>query len=357
METLVVGDLFISSVAFREAIEKELGKDFGPVREVAWNLGKTQEEQHHVQQIMEQDGPEAVEVPEEIAQAVGNAGVMVVHFAPVPEAVLEAGRNLEAVIIARAGVENVNVQAASERGVAVVNLEGRNAPAVAEQAISLMLAETRDIARADAGIKAGRWPKEFPQAPYELGGRTVGVIGFGHVGRQLAKKLSGFDVKLLIYDPYVDAETISSYGGEKAEDIERVFREGDFVNLHARLTEETRHFIGREHFELMKPTAYFINNARSRLVRYDDLYEVLRERRIAGAALDVHDDEPLPADSPWLELENVTLTPHIAGTTMDSWENSVRMVAGAIREFVETGRFENAVNPAAPGRKDTDREG
>src|SRR3712207_6240800 len=97
----------------------------------------------------------------------------------------------------------------------------------------------------------------------------------------------------------------------------------------------------------MKPTAYFINNARSRMVRYDDLYEVLEEGRIAGAALDVHDDEPLPTGSPWLALENVTFTPHIAGTTMDTWENSIRMVAEAIREFVETGRFENTVNPAA----------
>src|SRR5919112_3672240 len=168
METLVVGDLFISSEAFRKAIEKELGEDFGPVREVTWNGGETLEEQHHVQQIMEQDGPEAVEVPGEVIEAVGDAEAMALHFAPVSEAVLEAGRNLKVVIVSRAGVENVNVETASERGVAVVNLQGRNAPAVAEQAIALMLAEARDIARADAGIKAGRWPKEFPSPTYEL---------------------------------------------------------------------------------------------------------------------------------------------------------------------------------------------
>jgi D-3-phosphoglycerate dehydrogenase len=344
METLVVGDLFISSEAFRKAIEKELGEDFGPVREVTWNGGETLEEQHHVQQIMEQDGPEAVEVPGEVIEAVGDAEAMALHFAPVSEAVLEAGRNLKVVIVSRAGVENVNVETASERGVAVVNRQGRNAPAVAEQAIALMLAEARDIARADAGIKAGRWPKEFPGPIYELGGRTVGLIGFGNVGRQLATRIRGFDVKLLVYDPYVDEETISSYGGEKVEEMKRVFREGDFVSLHARLTEETKGFIGREHFELMKPTAYFINNARSRMVRYDDLYEVLEEGRIAGAALDVHDYEPLPEGSPWLELENVTFTPHLAGTTMDTWENSARMVAEAVREFRETGRCENTVN-------------
>ena len=164
------------------------------------------------------------------------------------------------------------------------------------------------------------------------------------MGRQLARRISCFDVKLLIYDPYVDEKTIGFYGAEKVEEMEHIFREGDFVSLHARLTEETRRFIGKEHFELMKPTAYFINNARSQMVRYDDLYEILKEGGIAGAALDVHDDEPLPEGSPWLELENVTLTPHLAGTTTNTWENSVRMVAEAIRELSETGRCQNTVN-------------
>jgi D-3-phosphoglycerate dehydrogenase / 2-oxoglutarate reductase len=343
VEVLCVGDLFLTSERFREAIEKEMGEDFGPVREVAW-AGESAEDQHHLQQLMEQDGPEAVPEPEEIVEAVGDADVIAVHFAPIPKAVLAAGPSLKAVIVARAGFENVNVEAASKRGIAVVNLVGRNAPAVAEQAIALMLAETRDIARVDRRIRAGGWPKEFPQTPYDLYGCTVGLIGFGQVARQLAPRISGFDVRLLVYDPYVDAGTIESYGGEKVEEMERIFRESDFVNLHARLTDETRNFIGREHFELMKPTAYFINNTRSRMVRYDDLYEVLKEGRIAGAALDVHDDEPLPEGSPWLELENVTLTPHIAGSTTSTWENSVRMVAEAVREFSETGRYENTVN-------------
>jgi D-3-phosphoglycerate dehydrogenase / 2-oxoglutarate reductase len=343
MEVLCVGDLFLSSERFKEAIEKEMGDDSGTIREVSW-AGEKAEDQHHLQQIMEQDGPEAVPTPEEIVDAVGDAEVIAVHFAPIPEAVLEAGLNLKAVVVARAGYENVNVEVASARGIAVVNLVGRNAPAVAEQAIALMLAETRDIARVDCGIRAGKWLKEFPQTPYDLYGCTVGLIGFGQVARQLAPRISGFDVKLLVYDPYVDVETISSYGGEKVEEIERIFCESDFVSLHARLTDETRRFIGKEHFEMMKPTAYFINNARSRMVRYDDLYEVLKEGRIAGAALDVHDDEPLGEDSPWLELENVTLTPHIAGTTTSTWENSVSMVAEAVKEIAETGGATNTVN-------------
>ena len=351
MEVLAVGDLFVPSDGLKRAIEEELGEDSGTVRALEWDGGGTPEDQHSAQQVMEQEGPEAVAVPEEVVEAISDAEVLAVHYAPVPEAVFEAGQNLGIVVVARTGYENVNVKAASARGVLVANLWGRNASAVAEQAIALMLAETRDIARADRGIRAGHWPKEFAQVPYELGGgRTVGVIGFGQVGRQLARKLSGFDVRLLVYDPYVDGETIEAHGGEKTEDFEQVFTEGDFVNLHARLTEETRDFIGREHFELMKPTAYFINNARSRMVRYADLYEVLREGRIAGAALDVHDDEPLPEGSPWLNLENVTFAPHLAGTTSDAWENSVRMVAETVREFAETGRSATAVNAGQPER-------
>ncbi|MBA2692941.1 MAG: 2-hydroxyacid dehydrogenase [Rubrobacter sp.] len=343
MEILCVGDLFLSSENFRKAIEDALGDGSHTVREVSW-AGEKAEEQHHLQQIMEVEGSEAVPTPDEIVEAIGEAEIIAVHFAPIPEAVLEAGSNLKAVVVARAGFENVNVEAANERSVAVVNLVGRNAPAVAEQAIALMLAETRDIARVDRGIREGKWPKKFPATPYDLFGRTVGLIGFGQVARQLAPRISGFEVKLLVCDPYVDAETIGSFGGEKVDDMDTVFRESDFVSLHARLTEETHRFIGREHFDLMKPTAFFINNARSRMVRYDDLLEVLKEGRIAGAALDVHDDEPLGEGSPWTELENVTLAPHIAGSTTSTWENSVLMTAEAVKELADTGRATNTVN-------------
>lgn len=349
MEILCIGDLFLSSEEFRKAVEKELG-DAASVREVTW-AGEKAEDQHHLQQIMEVDGPEAVPTPEEIVEAVGEAEVITVHFAPIPEAVLKAGSTLKAVVVARAGTENVNIEVASEHGIAVVNLVGRNAPAVAEQAIALMLAETRDIARVDRGIRAGGWPKKFPQAPYDLYGSAVGLIGFGQVARQLAPRISGFDVTLLVYDPYVDADTIESYGGEKVEDLGRIFRDSDFVSLHARLSDETRRFIGREHFEMMKPTAYFINNARSRMVRYDDLYEVLKEGRIAGAALDVHDDEPLGEGNPWLDLPNVTLTPHLAGSTTSTWENSVRMTTEAVKEISETGEATNTVNVQALEKK------
>ena len=348
MNVLVVGDHFIPAADFRRALTDVLGSEVA-VREVTW-AGASKEEQHAVQQVMEKEGPEAVPTAQEVVDAVGDAEVLAVHFAPVSEKVLAAGSRLRAVVVARAGVENVNVEEATQRGVAVVNLVGRNANAVAEQAVGLMLAEARDLARADAGIKGGAWPEESAGPVVELHGRTVGVVGFGQVGRRVAERLTGFNTRILVYDPYVDAAEMGSRGAEKVDDIERVFREGDFVLLHARLTDETRRFIDRSLFELMKPTAYFINNARSRMVDYDALYEILAEGRIAGAALDVHEDEPLPADSPWRRLDNVTLTPHIAGSTEETLENSVRLVAEAVAEIAASGQATNTVNPPAAKR-------
>jgi D-3-phosphoglycerate dehydrogenase / 2-oxoglutarate reductase len=346
MRTLVIGDHFVGSDVFLDAIGKTLGKDFGPVRTVDW-AGDSMEAQHAEQQVMEWKGPEAVRTPTEIIDAVGDAQIIAVHFAPIPTAVLDAAKDLKAVVVARTGVENVNLEEATRRGVAVVNVYGRNANAVAEQAVGLMLTEVRDLGRADAAIKAGGWPEEPTSAVFELAERTIGLIGFGNVGRKLARRLSGFDVELLVYDPYVDATTISQHGGHKVEDFDRIFREADVVSLHARLTEETHRFIGREQFEQMKPSAYFINNARSRMVDYDALYDALASRRIAGAALDVHEDEPLPADSPWRRLPNITLVPHTAGVTPEVWTNSGRLVAEAIKELVDTGQVTNTVNPEA----------
>jgi D-3-phosphoglycerate dehydrogenase / 2-oxoglutarate reductase len=345
VNTLLVGDRFIAADAFQAAVERELGAGFGPLRTVAWSAEPS--EQHSLQQVMERDGPEAVPAPAEIVAAASGAELLVVHFAPVPAAVLEAAPDLAAVVVARAGVENVNLAEASRRGVAVVNVVGRNAAAVAEQTLALLLAEVRDVARADAAIKQGGWPKAFPGPVWELAGRTVGMIGFGHVGRQLARRLAGFGVRLLVFDPYVDSDTIDALGGRKVADLDQVFREGDVVTLHARLTDETRRFIGREQFDLMKPTAYFVNTARSRMVDYDALYDALEQRRIAGAGLDVHEDEPLPPDSPWRGLDNVTLSAHVAGSTVEARDNSVRLVAEAVRELAETGRAVTTVNAAA----------
>jgi D-3-phosphoglycerate dehydrogenase len=344
METLVIGDHFIATSHYVTALNSAMGTDFGPVRTIDW--AGTRESQHHVQQQMEWHGVGAAPAQPELLDAVGEAEVLCLHFAPISAALLEAGKRLRAVVVARAGLENVDIPAASARGIAVSGVAGRNASAVAELALGMMLSESRGIARSDAMIKGRGWRDPLTPPGREVAHSTVGMVGFGQVGRQLAQRLSGFHVRLLVADPYVS--DLRAYDAEAAS-LEDVFRLSDYVILQARLTPETERFINADLFGLMKPTAYFINAARSRLVDYEALYEVLAEGRIAGAGLDVYDAEPLPADSPWRSLSNVTLTPHFGGDTRETNATSARLVAEAVAELHATGRIATAVNAHALG--------
>jgi D-3-phosphoglycerate dehydrogenase / 2-oxoglutarate reductase len=345
MRTLVIGDHYIPAAAYVEAL-KQHGVPAAAIRTLDWTGAKA--EQHAAQQAMERSGPGVVPVPAEIVAGVGDAEALALHFAPVPAAVLDAGTDLRAVVVARTGLENVDVAAATARGIAVVPVHGRNASGVAELAIGLMLSEARDIARADASVKAGGWRKEFDGPGREIGCSTVGLIGFGHVGRTLALRLRGFDVRLLVHDPFVSGDLVQEYDGIRV-DLDTVFRESDFVHVLARLTPETERFIGARHFAAMKPTAYFINTSRSRLVDNDALYNALARHQIAGAGLDVFDAEPLSPDSRWRSLDNVTLTTHFGGETDTTNVRSARLVAEALAELARTGRVASAVNASDLG--------
>jgi D-3-phosphoglycerate dehydrogenase / 2-oxoglutarate reductase len=340
MRVLVIGDHYIGATTHVQALTR-VGIPPSSISTVDWS--GTKDGQHAAQQLMERDGPGVVPVPVELLPAVRDAEVVALHFAPISAELLQASGSLRAVVVARTGLENIDVEAATAAGVAVVPVHGRNAPAVAELAIGLMLAEGRDIARADASVRAGRWRKDFGGPGLEIGGSTVGMVGFGHVGQALARLLRGFDVRLLVHDPHVSADRLSDHDARPA-DLETVFRESDFVHVLARLTSQTERFIGARHFALMKPTAYFVNTARSRLVDYDALYDALAEHRIAGAGLDVFDDEPLPPDSAWRSLDNVTITTHFGGDTTATNARSARLVAEAVAELDRTGRIAGAVN-------------
>ncbi|MEJ3750748.1 NAD(P)-dependent oxidoreductase [Actinomycetes bacterium KLBMP 9797] len=347
METLAVGDRFIAAPLYTQAIAELLGGDFGPIRTIEWSGEKTA--QHATQQVMETQGPNAVPPPEELLAAVPGAQALCLHFAPVGEKVLAAADALRLVAVARTGLENVDVRAATARGVGVVPVYGRNAGAVAELQIGLMLTEARNIARADASVKAGGWRKEFPGARIEIAGRTVGMVGFGHVGAQFATRLAGFGCELLAYDPYAGDELLSAHGVTRAPTLEDVFRRADFVVVQARHSAETDRFIGAAQLALMSPDAYLINVSRSRVVDTAALHTALAEGRIAGAGLDVYDEEPLPSDSPWRTLDNVTLTTHFGGDTEETGRTSTRLVAQILAEYAETGRVRAAVNAEALG--------
>ena len=345
MRVLVIGDRYIPATHYVAALHTLLAGD-ADVRTV--DLGGEKGDQHIARQAMESKGPDAVPTPWEIVEAVGDAEVLALHFAPIPAAVLDAGRHLRAVAVARTGLENVDIAAATPRGIAVVPIFGRNASAVADLALGIMLSEARNIARADASIKAGGWPDDVGGPGVEIGGSTVGIVGFGHVGRELARRLHGFGLRLLVAAPRVNEALLREHSAERV-DLDTLFRDSDFVHVTARLTPETRRLVGAEQFALMKPTAIFVNTARSRIVDYDALYDALAARRIAGAGLDVHDEEPLLPDSRWRKLNNVTLTPHYGGDTVTTNVRSARLVAEAIAQLARTGRCLRAINAAQLG--------
>ncbi|WP_439591132.1 NAD(P)-dependent oxidoreductase [Microbacterium sp.] len=311
------------------AVRERIGEDAADIIAADWNITGGGPAIHALQHQIELHGPDAVDVPADLLDLAETADILIVHFFPVHNRVLVESQRLRAVVVARAGTENVDATAAAENNVAVRNIAGRNAPAVAEITLGLILAEMRNIARADRSIAAGGWRKDYHSRAAELGGRTVGLIGYGQVGRRFVKLLSGFDVRVIASDPYADPALLLA-DGVKPVGFDDVFERADVIAVFARLTEENARFIGRDQFARMKPSAYFVNTARSRLVDYDALLTALEQDQIAGAALDVFDEEPLPPDSRWRQLDNTTLTAHFAGDTPESFDRSGGLVAEVV---------------------------
>jgi D-3-phosphoglycerate dehydrogenase len=298
---------------------------------------------------IEQHGPDAVPLPAELTDGIERFEIVCVQFAPLGRATLTAASNLKTIGVLRGGTENVAVDLATEREIAVLNTPGRNARAVAECALGLILAEVRNIARGHAALKAGHWTRDFPNRDEipELNERTVGLVGYGAVARLLAGYLQSLGCRILAYDPLVSGDTAPA----ELVDLPELLRQSDVVSLHARLSEETKHLIGAAQIALMKPTAVLVNTARSGLVDERALVDALQRRAIGGAALDVFDEEPLPAGHPLIELDNVTLVPHLAGSTIDAFRNSPKLLAGHLRRMLTgDGRLPiiNGVRPSFP---------
>ena len=295
---------------------------------------------------IEQGGPGAVPLPAELTAGIEQFDMLVVQFAPVSRSLIEAAKKLRVIGVSRGGVENVDVAAATERGIAVLNTPGRNARAVAECAFGLILAEVRNLARSHALLMRGDWRRTFPNSDAipELCGKTVGLVGYGAVGRLVAGYLQAFGSRILAFDPYCQGDPAPA----KLVDLETLLRQSDVISVHARLTDETYHLIGAAQLAMMKPTAVLVNTARSGLVDEQALIQALQQRRIMGAALDVFDVEPLRADHPLLKLDNVTVTPHLAGSTIDAFRNSPRMMAEHLARMIRGDTRLPIVNGVKP---------
>ncbi len=275
--------------------------------------------------------------PDAIVRFVGAAEVLVTQLAPVSAAMLDRMTGIRLIAVARGGPVNIDMAAARERGVRVVNAPGRNASAVAEFTIGAILAETRLIRAGHEALRAGEWRGDLYRADRtgrELSEMTVGVIGYGQIGTRVVRLLKAFGCRVLVTDPYVPLTAADQTDGVERVQLEALLAEADVVTLHARVTPETTGFIGRHQFAAMKDGATFVNTARGPLVDYDALYAVLAEGRLAGAMLETFAVEPVPADWPLLRLPNVTLTPHIAGASVKTVTTAAEAAAEEVRRHL-----------------------
>jgi D-3-phosphoglycerate dehydrogenase len=242
------------------------------------------------------------------------------------------------------GYDTVDLAAATERGILVCNTPLYCVPDVADHALALLLAAVRHIARQDRWIRAGRWDRTGARPARRTTGATLGLVGFGRIARKLAQQVSGFGMRLLAYDPYVGEEAIAGLGVQKV-DLDTLLRRSDFVSIHVPLTSETRHLLGAREFALMKDGAFLVNTSRGPLVDEAALVGALHCGKLSGAGLDVMETEPLSADSPLREMENVTLTPHVSANSTES-VTDLYMAACQIAIDVAAGRWPaSVVNP------------
>lgn len=239
------------------------------------------------------------------------------------------------------GVDKIPLDAATAQGILVVNTPAAVADAVSDHAIALLFAVTRQIVARDRELRAGIWDRHLSALRWHLTGQTLGLIGFGNIAQMVARKLSGFDLRLLVFDPYANGETLLAHHA-RAVNLDTLLRESDFISIHCALTPETHHLIGARELALMRANVILVNTARGAIVDELALYNALRDQRIAGAGLDVFDPEPPAMNKPLLQLSNVVITPHIGGYSDNSLEIAWRMSLAAALDVVH-GRVPRAV--------------
>ena len=268
-------------------------------------------------------------------------GLVVRSATQVTDELLSHAPRVRVVGRAGVGVDNVDLDAATHRGVVVMNTPGGNATSVAEHALALMLSMARSIPQLNAAMHAGRWEKAGA-AGAELRGKTLGLVGLGRVGAEVARRAHGFEMYVLAHDPYLSPERAAEWDVELLP-LKDVLEKSDFVSLHTGLSEATRGLINAETLAQMKRGARLVNTARGELVDEAALAEALRSGHLAGAALDVFATEP-PRDSPLLAMPNVIATPHVAGSTAEAQEEVGVQIAQQVRDYLSEGTIRNAVN-------------
>ncbi len=292
--------------------------------------------------------------PEALIERLADCDGLAVRSATkVPAEVLERAPNLKVVGRAGVGVDNIDVAAATARGVVVMNTPFGNSITTAEHAIAMMMSLARRIPPADRSIRAGKWEKSR-FIGVEVAGKTLGLIGCGNVGSIVAGRAQGLKMRVLVFDPFVSPERAEELAVEKV-DLDELYARADFISLHAPLTDQTRAMIDAAAFAKMRDDVRLINCARGGLLVEDDLIAALDAGKVAGAALDVFATEPPPGDSPLFARDDVIATPHLGASTTEAQENVARQVAEQMADFLTLGAVTNALNMPSVTAEDAPR--
>jgi D-3-phosphoglycerate dehydrogenase len=285
---------------------------------------------------------------EELTAAIADADAVLVRSATkITRESLSRATRLKVIGRAGVGVDTIDVEAATEKGVAVMNAPAGNTISAAELACALLLALIRKVPAADRSMKDGKWDRTSFGGT-ELYGKTLGLVGAGRVGGEVARRARAFGMRVLAYDPFLSADAAREIGAELAP-LETVLREADVISLHVPLTDKTRGMLGETQLALVKPTAVIINAARGGVLDEAVLLRRLTEGTLAGAALDVFDQEPLPGDHPFRKLSNVVLTPHLGASTEEAQMNVAVEIAESVRAALLEGDLSRAVNASLVG--------
>ena len=279
--------------------------------------------------------------------AIADVDGVLVRVASISSEVMAAAPRLKVIGKHGVGTDNIDIPAATERKIAVCNTPEANSEGVAELVLTLMMALSRRLFEADAFVRAGRWSGKDSLMGSELIGKTLAIVGTGRIGTRLAQICkTTFDMTILAYDPYVSAGDMSARGITKVDTIDEMLPKADFVSVHTPLTPATRHSMSTKQFDLMKKSAFLISAARGPVVDEAALIEALQQGKIAGAGLDVFEQEPPSPDNPLLKMNNVILLPHMGGASYESMERMATHAAAGIMAVLRGERPKYLLNPA-----------
>ena len=271
---------------------------------------------------------------DEVVPHAGKADIIIASFLPITKKTISKAKKCKLLQAQGIGFNHIDIEAAKEFGIPVANNPGWSAEEVAEHAIGLMFAAGLQISRASARMHAGAWPRDDVATIHRIKGQTMGLVAFGRIARNVAERALGLGMRVIAYDPYVNVDDMKDCGVEKVEKMEDLLAESDYVSCHTPLNEATHHLFNEDLFRAMKPTAYFINTARGGVMDEAALARAVTEGWILGAGVDVFEVEPLAKENPLVGIDNIVLTPHQAGGSVEAYTYGQELIIAELERVL-----------------------